>query len=385
MRRLTLDGVPPADAAAAALRQLPDAQPRAGSGPEAGVEGGPGTGPSGSRPDAGTGGGAGARAGTGGVGTAGAGTAGAGTAGVGTAGVGTAGVGAAGVGAAGTTVGDQMRHRAGLGAVAVLAAPAEPEVSPLQVPLRGPLFGLPMTGRAADSPPDSMVSGRTAGLADIPTAREVAPGRSGGAARPLRTPAPALVRCLASAAAALDSDEVRRILEETLIESGVLRTWTEFAAPLLRSLGERWADRGGAIEVEHAVTETLLGVLRGRVTPGPARVLLACVEGEQHTLPVHLLAAALAEQRIGCRTLGAGLPASAVAAAARRIGPSVVLLYARMPAGDPQAVVTLTRQRPTPRLVLAGEGWDAALVPATAVLVTELSAALDEIRACVTG
>jgi hypothetical protein len=88
--------------------------------------------------------------------------------------------------------------------------------------------------------------------------------------------------------------------------------------------------------------------------------LLACLEKEQHTLALHALAVALAERGIGCRLLGGGLPPSSLVTAVRRTGPALVFLFARMPVGDLSMLADLSRQRPAPRLVLGGPGWDGA-------------------------
>src|SRR3712207_8376925 len=62
-------------------------------------------------------------------------------------------------------------------------------------------------------------------------------------------------------------------------------------------------------------SEAITGVLRG----GPASlrrprnvrpVVLSCAEGDYHTLPLHALAAALAEEGVGVRLLGVGMPRS---------------------------------------------------------------------------
>ena len=59
-------------------------------------------------------------------------------------------------------------------------------------------------------------------------------------------------------------------------------------------------------------------------------VLLASAEGDQHSLPLHALAAALAERGVNSRILGPDLPYFALAAAVQRIGPGVVFLWSRL-------------------------------------------------------
>ncbi|MFD0431774.1 cobalamin-dependent protein [Streptomyces zhihengii] len=58
-------------------------------------------------------------------------------------------------------------------------------------------------------------------------------------------------------------------------------------------------------------------------------MLLACVPGENHTLPLEALSAALAQRRIAVRMFGAALPVEALVEAVRRTGPAVVGLWAQ--------------------------------------------------------
>jgi MerR family transcriptional regulator, light-induced transcriptional regulator len=146
------------------------------------------------------------------------------------------------------------------------------------------------------------------------------------------------------------------------------------AMPVLQSIGERWRVTGDGIDVEHAFSEAATAVLRGvsgslRRPRNVRPIVLACAEGDYHTLPLHALAAALAEQQVGVRLLGVGMPASALVAAVRRTGPAVVFLYARMAVLDVQVLDLLPRQRPAPRVVVGGPGWgDRALPPLVSVV-----------------
>jgi methanogenic corrinoid protein MtbC1 len=140
------------------------------------------------------------------------------------------------------------------------------------------------------------------------------------------------------------------------------------AMPVLQSIGERWRVTGDGVDVEHAFSEAAMDVLRG-VTgslrrPRNARpIVLACAEGDYHTLPLHAVAAALAEEQVAVRLLGVGMPASALVAAVRRTGPALVFMYARMAVLDVQVLDLLPRQRPAPRLVVGGPGWSGRQLP----------------------
>ena len=192
-------------------------------------------------------------------------------------------------------------------------------------------------------------------------------------------------RGLARAAMSLDSQQTARLLRDALRRTGVVATWDMLVTPVLRALGERTGATGDGIDVEHAFSETLLAVLRGpqlhvRQPRNPAPVLLVCAETDHHTLPLHALAAALAERDICARMLGGGMPPHALAAAVRRSGPCAVLLYAQMPGAHAGYVEELRRQRPSPRILLGGPGWLTGTIPAPVRRVGSLTAAIEEIE-----
>jgi DNA-binding transcriptional MerR regulator len=238
----------------------------------------------------------------------------------------------------------------------------------------------PWLGLLRDSTPERADADRR------PDGRGPADGRGpsgGGRVVALPDGSPA-TRGLARAAMSLDTLQTARLLREAIRRHGVVSTWEGMATPVLRALGERTAATGDGIDVEHAFTEVLLSVLRGvaisvRTPRNPSPVLLACAETDYHSLPLHVLAASLGERDIDSRMLGSGLPPHALAAAVRRTGPSAVVVYAQMPGADASGVEHLRRQRPAPRIVLGGPGWVASTVPASARVVGSLGEALDEV------
>ena len=197
-------------------------------------------------------------------------------------------------------------------------------------------------------------------------------------------------RGLARAATSLDTYELGRLLRDAVGAYGVIGAWNTMMVPVLRGLGDRWHATGDGIDVEHAFSETALGVLRGVTAmlyrPRNVRpVLLACVEGDYHVLPLHALAAALAESEVGCRLLGAGLPDASLVRAVRRTGPAAVLLYAQLPVADTSVLRELPRQRPAPRVLVGGPGWEGAELPGAAVRIGSLQEAVAEVLALVGG
>jgi hypothetical protein len=191
-------------------------------------------------------------------------------------------------------------------------------------------------------------------------------------------------RGLARAAMSLDTYETSRMLREAIRRRGVVVTWNSMIMPVLRALGERTNATGDGIDVEHAFSEVILAVMRVvayqmQPPPGGHTVLLACADADYHSLPLHALAAALAERGIPSRMLGSGLPPEALWASVRRTGPSVIVLFARMSGADAAGTEKLRRQRPAPGVILAGPGWRPETKPSFARTALSLTEAIDEV------
>jgi methanogenic corrinoid protein MtbC1 len=99
--------------------------------------------------------------------------------------------------------------------------------------------------------------------------------------------------------------------------------------PALYGIGERWERGEITVEDEHRFTawcETLYGCVE-KVLPktgGGPRIVLACVEGNAHSLGVLLLAAHLRGRDRDCVVLPPGLAAEALAEACAREGARIV-------------------------------------------------------------
>lgn len=195
-------------------------------------------------------------------------------------------------------------------------------------------------------------------------------------------------RGLARAAMALDSYECTRLIRQHTDRHGTISTWEHLVAPVLVAVGERWRTTGTGIEVEHVLSEAVLSGLRtvaaGLRHPRNSRpVLLAAAEQEQHGLPLHVLTAALAEQGVASRLLGVRVPRTALAAAVRRSGPAVVFVYAHLRVDDPEQLDELPRLRPSPLLLLGGPGWAGVGTPPGVERVDDLTQAVERIVAAV--
>lgn len=198
----------------------------------------------------------------------------------------------------------------------------------------------------------------------------------------------AAARGLTRAAMALDYVEMTRLVRDALHTRGLDGMWSTLAVPALTRIGERWQATGEGVEVEHALTQVIVSGLHAEL-PVPARplnsrpVLLACAEDDHHTLPLSVLEYALAEQQVSCRVLGSGMPRRAMIDAARRCGPAVVFLFARLDARDEVLLDQLPRQRPAPRVVLGGPGWQRCELPAGVSWVNSLGGAVEQVLAAV--
>jgi len=213
------------------------------------------------------------------------------------------------------------------------------------------------------------------------------PGHGSGGQRLALPGASPAARGLARAALALDGKWISEAIRAMLVRDGSVRTWEDLVVPVLSGLGNRFEHTGTSVEAEHLLSVATIAEFSRHAADLPGRmrhraVLLASAEGEQHSLPLHALAAALAERGIDSRILGPDLPYFALAAAVRRIGPGVVFLWSQAPGtGDPAALPDLSPRRPGARLILGGPGWDRDRIPATARLVTSLPEALSEVVA----
>jgi MerR family transcriptional regulator, light-induced transcriptional regulator len=209
----------------------------------------------------------------------------------------------------------------------------------------------------------------------------------GGRVVPLPGSAPAS-RGLARAAMSLDASACNQIVSDALERRGVIWTWDNLLVPVMAGIGERWKATGTGIEVEHllssSVTASLMQFAHDVRQPINARpVLLACSDNELHALPLHAVAAGLAERRISSRLLGARVPADALAAAIQRTGPAAVLVWSQTRiTGDLGQLSTMPEVRPAPVMLAAGPGWHGEQ-PEGVSTVDDLADAINRISAAV--
>lgn len=194
------------------------------------------------------------------------------------------------------------------------------------------------------------------------------------------------VNALYRSAKSLDSALLESALKKLIQEFGVVDAWQSVIAPLLHKVGQRWADTGDEIEVEHLLSEVLKKVLHTPAISKPVNsrpVVLACVGEEHHSLALHALAAALAERKIESYFLGSRTPLEALCQVVKRSAPPAIFLWAQLPEnGEVKYFQSIPKVRPAPRIVLGGPGWSRDEC-SSVTFADDLSTACEEISRAV--
>lgn len=226
-------------------------------------------------------------------------------------------------------------------------------------------------GKGADPAPgeDARGGGAAGRAAPAPGPAEGARSRAGSGMRlgDVRQECKGIAR----AALRLDAVALDGLLDDVIREHGLVASWTEVIMPTLQAVGRKWETSGERyVEVEHFLSWHVSGALRRHAPPvvadrPGATTVLACVPGENHTLPLEALSAALAERGLPVRMFGGALPVESLVTAVRRTGPAVVGLWAqsRTTASRPLALhvaaiewgVRGARRRPA--VLTLGPGW----------------------------
>ncbi len=214
---------------------------------------------------------------------------------------------------------------------------------------------------------------RASGVAARPSARARSRAGSGLRLGDVRQECKGIAR----AALRLDAAALDELLRDAIEEHGLVAAWTEVIMPTLQAVGRKWESSGEKyVEVEHFLSWHVSGALRrgapAAVADRPGAVtVLACVPGENHTLPLEVLAAALAERGLPVRMFGGALPVESLVTAVRRTGPAAVALWAqsRTTASRPLAQHVAAMEwgvrgaRRGPVVLTIGPGWAGRTLP----------------------
>ena len=191
-----------------------------------------------------------------------------------------------------------------------------------------------------------------------------------------------VARGLVQAALRLDAEFAASTLDHHFGTYGVDTTWTEVCVPALTNLGRRVTPEGDCVDAVHLLSWTIIAGLHRSAVPPPSsrrRVLLACTDGERHSLGLEALHAVLAGQGIPARMLGASVPATALAAAAQRIRPAAVVVWSQVSRTAHASGLRLLEPTAS-RIIAAGPGWRLSRLPPGVQHVDSLAAAVTTIR-----
>jgi methanogenic corrinoid protein MtbC1 len=173
-------------------------------------------------------------------------------------------------------------------------------------------------------------------------------------------PASAPVTRMALLAALVDGDldtayrVAGRLLDEGVPFESLV---SEVLGPVQREVGTRWAGGDLSVADEHAATasvEALVALLAAGLTPaGGPLVVVACPEGDAHSLPARVVAAVLTLRDFRAVFLGASLPAWDLGDYLDRQPPLAVALSVSMPASlfRAAASIAMAHERGVPVLV----------------------------------
>jgi MerR family transcriptional regulator, light-induced transcriptional regulator len=140
---------------------------------------------------------------------------------------------------------------------------------------------------------------------------------------------------LGDALESFDEPRAQGILDELLSIATVDALLSDVVMPYLHDLGDRWERGELSVAQEHFAANVLrgrlLGLARGWGRGAGPRALLACPEGERHDLGLIAFGLALRERGWSIDYLGPDTPVESIEEAARRTGPSVVVLSSVRP------------------------------------------------------
>ncbi|MDA0161137.1 cobalamin-dependent protein [Solirubrobacter ginsenosidimutans] len=155
-----------------------------------------------------------------------------------------------------------------------------------------------------------------------------------------------------------------RLVEDS--DADVRSLYLDVLQPALYEIGHRWEEAEISVAQEHlatATTQSLMARLAERFVGGTRRgrkVLIACADGELHSIGVRMIADFLDADGWDVLFVGALSPSAAVADLARAQAVDVVALSAALPARVPElvnAVRVLRALEPPPVIAVGGQAF----------------------------
>lgn len=165
---------------------------------------------------------------------------------------------------------------------------------------------------------------------------------------------------LMAAAVRLDQASIEQRLVDTVDELGTETAVVDVVLPVMRQIGARWASGQLGVAHEHVASQAVRGFFRALegppVQPERPGVVLACLPGELHDLPLVLFGALLREHGCSVVHLGENTPLLAVSQVlGAHDADSCVLASTRRSAFDSRHTA-LARMAALNTVFLAGNG-----------------------------
>lgn len=195
----------------------------------------------------------------------------------------------------------------------------------------------------------------------------------------IRTALARNAQVLRAAAANLDAGLCSDVVDSSIAAYGIIATWKQVVWPVLRDARETWRRAEAAVDVVPLLSDVVISAV-SRAVPvagGVPQVLMACAEGEEHTVSLYVLAGALWERGIPCRSLGARVPRETLAATARQTGPRATVLAAVAPVRDHHQLYGLPGVHPLMSVIATGPGWVPDRLPTSVRYLPEVDQVLD--------
>ena len=168
-------------------------------------------------------------------------------------------------------------------------------------------------------------------------------------AMPSFTPSVGRFDDIFSALDRLDGVETQRLLSLQLSALGPVRFAREFACPLVREIGERWAEERLGVPSEHLATGVLRSMLGSALQPSAAsqlgpRIVFATPTGERHELGLQMAALTALGAGASPTYLGAEVPVEDLIEATETTAASVLALsLVTLPAAQATRIVGALR------------------------------------------
>lgn len=202
---------------------------------------------------------------------------------------------------------------------------------------------------------------------------------------PISEQAPQIVKEVELAVRSYDGVQLDQILSRAQLILGVDSFLRDVIIPILSLMDSNWENQTMGIAHEHLATALIRNHLdRIRMSlpirPHAPRIVVATPAGQIHEIGAELVAIMAAREGWDVVYLGANLPASEIALAAKEVQAQAVGLSIVYPANDPQIASELAQLRqelgPDTLILVGGRAttaYGAALAGANATPVTSLS------------